>query len=82
MGKRQKNLQAILSKIDTLSDNEVSEVLDFISGIEDKRPEPAAWQSSDDDLLLSLVSARENLRARQVFEWESIRRRAEARSSR
>lgn len=82
MGKRQNNLQTILTKIATLTDNEVSEVLDFISGIEDKRRIPATRDGSEDELLLTLLSARENLRARQVFEWESARRRAEARTSR
>ena len=34
--------------------------------------------SGEDDLLTSLSNAYENRRARQVFEWEAIRRRAES----
>ena len=34
--------------------------------------------SGDDELLSSLSNAYENRRARQVFEWETIRRRAES----
>ena len=34
--------------------------------------------SSDDDLIVSLQNRRENCRARQVFEWETIRRHAPA----
>lgn len=34
--------------------------------------------SGEDELLSSLSNAYENRRARQVFEWETIRRRAES----
>ena len=34
--------------------------------------------SGDDELLTLLSNAYENQRARQVFEWETIRRRAES----
>jgi hypothetical protein len=38
-------------------------------------------QTSEDELLIMLSSARENRRARQVFEWESVRRRVEGKGS-
>ena len=81
MSKRQRTLQTIISRINSLSDTEISEVLDFIFDIEDHRQSDSAVESVDDDILLSLLTATENIRARQVFEWESTRRRAEAGSS-
>src|SRR5262249_47594342 len=41
----------------------------------------AISQTSEDELLIMLSSARENRRARQVFEWESVRRRVEGKGS-
>lgn len=38
-------------------------------------------QTSEDELLVMLSAARENRRARQVFEWESVRRRVEGKGS-
>ena len=38
-------------------------------------------QTTEDELLIMLSSARENRRARQVFEWESVRRRVEGKGS-
>jgi hypothetical protein len=42
------------------------------------RDERPSSPPSEDDLLSSLSNAYENRRARQVFEWETIRRRAES----
>ncbi len=81
MSKRLTDREKLLSKLTHLSDSEVEEVLDFIFLVETKRRERAVREVADDDLLTTLSSARENRRARQVFEWESIRRRAEARIS-
>jgi hypothetical protein len=81
MSKRLTDRERLLSKLNHLSDNEVEEVLDFVSSMETKKHDRVQREVSDDDLLSTLSSARENRRARQVFEWESTRRRAEARAS-
>ena len=39
---------------------------------------PAAWE---DELVSLLADSKENTRARQAFEWESVRRRAERRAA-
>jgi hypothetical protein len=40
--------------------------------------QPVTW---DDNLISLLAEAQENKRARQAFEWESARRRAERRAA-
>jgi hypothetical protein len=88
MSKRLTDRERLLSKLDYLTDIEVEEVLDFVSCMETKsrdrvqRESPREIQREvhEDELLTTLSSARENRRARQVFEWESIRRKAEART--
>jgi hypothetical protein len=78
MSKRLTDRERLLSKLDYLTDIEVEELLDYVSRMETKGPDRAYREISDDDLLTTLSSARENRRARQVFEWESVRRRAES----
>ncbi|HEY6402785.1 MAG TPA: hypothetical protein VI479_15315 [Blastocatellia bacterium] len=40
-----------------------------------------AIPQTEDELLIMLSAARENRRARQVFEWESVRRKVEGKGS-
>jgi hypothetical protein len=81
MAKRLTERQRLALKLDSLNDTEVVEVLDYISIMESMRRAsllPGAWE---DDLVAVLADARENKRARQAFEWEAVRRRAERRAS-
>jgi hypothetical protein len=81
MAKRLTERQRLALKLDSLNDTEVVEVLDYISIMESMRRAsllPGAWE---DDLVAVLADARENKRARQAFEWETVRRRAERRAS-
>jgi hypothetical protein len=82
MAKRITERQRLAFKLESLTDSDVKEVLDYISIMESMRratgDAPAAW---DDDLISLLADARENKRARQAFEWESARRRAERRAA-
>jgi hypothetical protein len=78
MSKRQTNLEKLLTKLNHLSESEIGELLNYLSTLEKGRHNP---EPSEDELLMMLSSARENRRARQVFEWESARRRAEAKAS-
>ncbi|MGH9767455.1 MAG: hypothetical protein ACREAB_08485 [Blastocatellia bacterium] len=85
MSKRLTNREKLLSKLSTFSENEIGELLKYAatlekSGYGDTTPEPIA-QTSEDELLILLSAARENRRARQVFEWESARRRVEVKAS-
>jgi len=80
MAKRITERQRLAFKLESLTDTEVKEVLDYISIMESMRR--ACGTSSaglwDDELVTLLADARENLRARQAFEWEAVRRRADA----
>jgi len=71
--------QSLALKLEALSESELAEVMDYISAIESTRrarPEPSFL---DDEVLTALADARENRRARQAFEWEVVRRKAERR---
>ncbi|MBA2525174.1 MAG: hypothetical protein H0V18_05220 [Pyrinomonadaceae bacterium] len=77
MAKRITKRQLLGLKLESLDDSEVQEVLDYLAMIETwrrSRIAPSAWQ---DDIVELLAEAQENKRARQAFEWEVTRRRAE-----
>jgi hypothetical protein len=81
MAKRLTERQRLALKLDSLNDSEVVEVLDYISIMESMRRAsvlPGVWE---DELVSMLADARENKRARQAFEWEAVRRRAERHAS-
>ena len=73
--------QFLALKLEALSESEVGEVLDYISTLESKNRAKPAPLLSDDELLVSLADAQENRRARQAFEWEAVRRKAEKRAA-
>ncbi len=81
MAKRLTERQRLALKLDALNDAEVGEVLDYISIMETMRRAstmPGLWE---DELVALLADARENKRARQAYEWEAVRRRAERRAA-
>jgi hypothetical protein len=66
----------IVREIDKLNENETLAVTEYISQLLSKRlPIPMSETHTNDDLIASLSDRRENQRARQVVEWERIRRR-------
>ena len=75
--------QFLASKLEALTESEVGEVLDYISVMESNRGPLRAGSASvqDDEMLTDLAGARENCRARQAFEWEAVRRKAEKRAA-
>ena len=81
MAKRLNERQRLALKLDSLNDSEVAEVLDYISIMESMRRASALPGNWEDELVSLLAEARENRRARQAFEWEAVRRRAERRAS-
>ena len=82
MARRITERQRLALKLEHLSDTEVHEVLDYISIMESmRRAGGAASAAPDDELINSLADAPENARARQAFEWEAVRRRAERRAA-
>ena len=81
MAKRITERQRLALKLDNLNDMEVREVLDYISIMESMRRAasiPGLWE---DELVALLADARENERARQAYEWDAVRRRAERRAA-
>jgi hypothetical protein len=81
MAKRLTERQRLALKLDSLNDSEVVEVLDYISIMESMRRAAMLSGVWEDDLVTLLASAQENRRARQAYEWEAVRRRAERRAS-
>ena len=88
MSKRLTNREKLLSKLNNFSENEIGELLIIIATLEkgghgDGASDAVAQTSTytEDELLTLLSAARENRRARQVFEWESVRRRVEGKAS-
>ena len=73
--------QFLALKLEGLTESEVGEVLDYVSLIESTRRSPTTPLNLDDDTVAALVDARENRRARQAFEWESVRRKADRRAA-
>ena len=86
MGKAVSQRQILARKLESLNETEVCEVLDYISSMESSRPaKPVvsvnAPSAGEDEVLTALADARENRRARQAFEWEVVRRKAEKRAA-
>jgi hypothetical protein len=73
--------QFLASKLEALSEIEVGEVLDYISTMESSKRTKANSAAPDDEVVMDLADARENRRARQAFEWEAVRRKAEKRAA-
>ena len=73
--------QFLASKVEALSETEVGEVLDYISTMESSQRAKVISGTLDDEVVMDLADARENRRARQAFEWEAVRRKAEKRAA-
>ncbi len=73
--------QFLASKLEALSESEVGEVLDYISVMESNRRTKTTSGVLDDEVVIALADAQENQRARQAFEWEAVRRKAEKRAA-
>jgi hypothetical protein len=73
--------QFLASKVEALSETEVGEVLDYITTMESSRRAKTAADTFDDEVVMALADAQENRRARQAFEWEAARRKAEKRAA-
>ena len=81
MGRTVSQRQFLAQKLETLNDVEVREVLDYISAMESKGRTKTVSSTWEDEVLSVLAEARENRRARQAFEWEAVRRKAEKRAA-
>ncbi len=91
MNTRPTERERLLFKLDRLSETEINEVLDYVTLLESNHNESGNSQSplfpesapaaADEDVVTVLGAAYENRRARQVVEWEAIRRRADSQAS-
>lgn len=75
MAKQLTSREKLAFKIDHLTESEVDELVEYVAIMESLRRERRRADLFDDDLAASLSSAHENKKARQVMEWESVRRR-------
>ncbi len=66
--------QNIAGEINKLNENETLAVVKYISQLLSTRISKQTENSINDDVIASLADAYENKRARQVFEWEKVRR--------
>jgi len=81
MSKRATQRQLLALKLESMTEAEVNEILEYIGVMETMRKSvmmPSAWE---DEVVALLADAPENRRARQAFEWEKVRRRAERRAA-
>ena len=81
MAKGTSQRQFLASKLDALNESEVQDVLEYITVLESKKRSGATTSMWEAEVLSVLADARENRRARQAFEWETVRRKAERRAS-
>ena len=81
MGKTVSQRQFLALKLETLNEAEVGEVLEYISAMESMRRSMNVTAPWEDEVLTVLADAHENRRARQAFEWEAVRRKAEKRAA-
>jgi hypothetical protein len=81
MGRTVSQRQFLAQKLESLNEAEVGEVLDYISSMESTRRSRTVAPAWEDEVLSVLAEALENQRARQAFEWEAVRRKAEKRAA-
>ncbi|CAN5254718.1 hypothetical protein BH10ACI1_BH10ACI1_33830 [soil metagenome] len=67
-----RKIQNVANEIDKLNEKESLAVANYISTLLTNRI--SKDNQINDDLIVSLSDAYENKRARQVFEWEKLRR--------
>ncbi len=77
MADRTAERERLYSKIGSLSDGEVAELLDYVTIMETMRAQLDTPGRFEDELVAMLADSLESRRARTVFEWDRIRRRAE-----
>jgi hypothetical protein len=80
MGDRIQNRQVLKRKAETLTDTEISEVLDYINIMESLREQAGRPDLFDEEWMNLLADAIENRRARVVTEWDRVRRKADHRA--
>ena len=81
MAHNENQRQFLALKLESMSEAEVGEVLDYVSTMESKRRSKTAAPVGEDELVSTLVDARENRRARQAHEWEAVRIKADRRAA-
>jgi hypothetical protein len=70
----------VTRETDKLNDNDTLAVLSYFSELVSSRPAHSTDNSISDELIRSLSDSYENMRARQVTEWERLRRQTVQRS--
>jgi hypothetical protein len=81
MSRHLTNRERLSFQLDHLNETEIQEVLEYVSIMENMKRETAQPEAFEDDLLALLSASLESRRARQVYEWDAIRKRADARAA-
>ena len=77
MAERANERERLSAKIRSLTDTEVAELLEYVNIMESMRAQADSPSLFEDELITILADANESRRARTVYEWDRIRRRAE-----
>jgi len=80
MAQRLNDRDRLSFKVSSMSDSQVSEVLEYISIMESMGTQQRMSDGFEDEVIALLADATENRRAQIVHEWDRIRRRADLRS--
>ncbi|MBI3652415.1 MAG: hypothetical protein HY231_15440 [Acidobacteria bacterium] len=75
------NRQLLQHKAETLTESEVSDLLDYLNTLESAREHSLKPSLFDDEIVSLLSDSIENRRARVVVEWDKIRRKADYRAA-
>ncbi len=79
MATRLTQRELLALKLELLNDTEVQDLLEYLAMVESTSRSGVTSSVVEDDTVEFLAEAQENKRARQAFEWEAARRRAERR---
>lgn len=77
MAERTNARERLAAKISSLTDGEVVELLEYVNIMETMRAQADSPSLFEDELIAMLADSNECRRARTVFEWDRVRRRAE-----
>jgi hypothetical protein len=77
MAERANERERLSAKISSLTDTEVTELLEYVHIMESMRAQVDSPGLFEDELITILADSKECRRARTVYEWDRVRRRAE-----
>ena len=77
MAERSNQRERLNAKIAALRDEEIAELLEYVTIMETMRVQLDSPVLFEDELITMLADSKESQRAHTVLEWDRVRRRAE-----